>query len=611
LAISAANVQQAVDTIDRAPSAIEEASMQYLQAIGAINTQVTQASSVVSGAGTDPSFTAMVQQATVNVSNIPSIINSAKTQINSSLDQVQGSVEQLNIALQSMQAVQQTAQNTAPNSQQAADAGPLIASGAFNWKKAQLANDQMQSPMSEFAADDFGPFNDTSDLLQKLEGMDRVDAENKLLSYISDPEGQEVCRKTMEIVFEYEIGPQERLEAMSQVWDYLPDALKISSEQLTSIEGDYVNNQEQQTMANLENIKKIVEASNEEVRKLAQKESAKSYNFKKQAQHKSYENVILWGPESRNNVDPFTGQPTSDWHVFERNKGWNWRIGDRWDIDFEAFWRGNIMDKYSRPYRDADGNWVGGYIEKRFEVDRWQPEENTYMLKPGEKRKPRPAELGNYEARMEAYRGNKDGVYNWTEASGKKRIKTAQEVRVREHKTPEEIAKTLYYDTEDAPLSVKKMWYTKPGRPRQELDAITLSLLEQSPYFNSEDVERLKPQLPAITQNIINLMQDDTSSIRANSKKMIKTSNLGLEQVEPDEWRYKGYVIRKDKFVGYQFQSEDFDGTPEFSEDDQPWDKRYGSSPTLEGAVNEIDDMVQNDPNNFVDRMASSKKKRM
>ena len=424
MAISAANVQQAVDTIDRAPSAIEEASMQYLQAIGAINTQVTQASSVVSGAGTDPSFTAMVQQATVNVSNIPSMINSAKIQINSSLDQVQGSVEQLNIALQSMQTVQQTAQNTAPDSQQAADAGPLIASGAYNFKKAQLdmgSDIDMELDMGlDQTESDFGPFENAADLLEKLKGMDRSDAENKLLSYISDQQGQETARKAMEIVFEHDLNSQEQLEVMSQVWDYLPDAVKTDTEQLTSIEGEYVNNQGQ-TMANLENIKKIVEASNEEVRKMAQSEKPKSFNFKKQAQHKSYENVILWGPESRNEVDPFTGQPTSDWHVFERNKGWNWRIGDRWDIDFEAFWRGNVMDKYSRPYRDKDGNWVGGYIEKRFEVDRWQPEENTYMLKPGEKRKPRPAELGNMEARMEAYRGNKDQVFNWKEASSKKK----------------------------------------------------------------------------------------------------------------------------------------------------------------------------------------------
>ena len=411
--------------------AIEQASMQYLQSIGTINSQVTQASSVAAGAGTDPSFSAAVEQAVIDVGNMSSVIQGAKTQINTSLDNTQSAIDQLSTALQSMQSVQQNAQQVAPDAQQAADAdmGTLASSGTYNFKKAQLETELEPDMELDMGMDqielDFGPFENAADLLEKLKGMDRSDAENKLLSYISDPQGQEIARKSMEIVFEHDLNSQEQLEVMSQVWDYLPDAVKTDTEQLTSIEGEYVNNQGQ-TMANLENIKKIVEASNEEVRKMAQSEKPKSFNFKKQAQHKSYENVILWGPESRNEVDPFTGQPTSDWHVFERNKGWNWRIGDRWDIDFEAFWRGNIMDKYSRPYRDKDGNWVGGYIEKRFEVDRWQPEENTYMLKPGEKRKPRPAELGNMEARMEAYRGNKDQVFNWAKASGhQKMIKTS------------------------------------------------------------------------------------------------------------------------------------------------------------------------------------------
>lgn len=422
IAISPANVQQAIAIIDRAPASIEEASLNYLQQIGTINSQVTQASNVAAGAGVDPSFTAAVQQSMINISNMPSVINNAKTQINGALDQTANAIEQLSTALQSMQSVQQSAQQVAPNPQNAANAeagqmGVSASRKVFNWKIAQMPNQELSQG--------FGPFKNTSNLLEKLEGMDRAEAENKLLSYISDPQGQEVARKTMEVVFEHAIGPQEQLEAMSQVWDYLPDALKTSNEQLASIEGEYVDNQEQQTMANLENIKKIVQASNEEIKKKAQKDNTKSFNFKKQAQHKTYENVVLWGPESRNNVDPFTGEPTSDWHVFERNKGWDFRIGDRWDIDFEAFWRENIMDKYSRPYRDEEGKWVGGYIEKRFEVDRWQPEENTYMLKPGEKRKPRPAELGNMEARLEAYRGNEDKIFNWKNANSNKVNKTA------------------------------------------------------------------------------------------------------------------------------------------------------------------------------------------
>jgi len=435
LGLNPTNVQQSIETINSAPVAIESASMQYLQTISNINNQVTQAGSIAAGAGSDPSFTAAVQQAVVNVANMSVVINNAKSKINSSLDATSSAIEQLTTALQSMQSVQQNAQQNAPDAQQAADSGngAYASKGVFNYKEAQLAADPLaQIPPMEDAGlggvedmgqvDDFGPFENASELLEKLEGMGRAESENKLLSYVSDPQAQEMTRKTMEIVFEYGLNSQEQLEEISQVWDFLPDAIKIENEQMTSIEGEYVNNQEQ-TMANLENINKMVKASNDEIIKLAQAGKPKSFNFQKQAQHKTNENVILWGPESRNNVDPFTGEPTSDWHVLERNKGWGFRIGDRWDIDFEAFWRGNIMDKYSRPYRDGEGNWVGGYIEKRFEVDRWQPEENTYMLKPGEKRKARPAELGNMEARLEAYRGNEDKVFNWKEASSKKNTK--------------------------------------------------------------------------------------------------------------------------------------------------------------------------------------------
>jgi len=36
----------------------------------------------------------------------------------------------------------------------------------------------------------------------------------------------------------------------------------------------------------------------------------------------------------------------------------------------EAIWRQAVADKFSREYRDAKGNWVGGYINKRFEIHR-------------------------------------------------------------------------------------------------------------------------------------------------------------------------------------------------------------------------------------------------
>ena len=110
------------------------------------------------------------------------------------------------------------------------------------------------------------------------------------------------------------------------------------------------------------------------------------------------------------------GELESDYHTYERNKAYKFQIGELWNIDFEAMWRKNVMDKYSRPYRDTkSGQWIGGYIQKRFEVDKWIPEDTNMQLKPGELRKPRPITAGNLQARMQAYRGNKKEVLNWGE----------------------------------------------------------------------------------------------------------------------------------------------------------------------------------------------------
>jgi hypothetical protein len=137
----------------------------------------------------------------------------------------------------------------------------------------------------------------------------------------------------------------------------------------------------------------------------------------------------MYGP-GQVRFDPFYRQPVSNYSLVERNKGFGLTIDDIWDIDYEAIWRGNIMDKYSRPYRDKDGNWVGGYINKRFEVDQWIPEGNNYQLKPGQRRKPRLPEHGVIEGRLEAAREKGDIVggpvvegkpFNWKEAQLKKK----------------------------------------------------------------------------------------------------------------------------------------------------------------------------------------------
>ncbi len=148
-------------------------------------------------------------------------------------------------------------------------------------------------------------------------------------------------------------------------------------------------------------------ASSEIIKKIAQntanKNKEKAFNLTKTAQHKTMDNAILWGP-GQTRIDPFLHQPVSDWHIVERNKGFGLVVDDIWNIDYETIWRENIMDKYSRPYKDKEGNWVGGYIQKRFEVDKNIPETNNMQLKPGQIRRPILPEYGNTESRLQAAR---------------------------------------------------------------------------------------------------------------------------------------------------------------------------------------------------------------
>jgi hypothetical protein len=91
----------------------------------------------------------------------------------------------------------------------------------------------------------------------------------------------------------------------------------------------------------------------------------------------------------------------------------------------EALWRQAVMDKYSREYRDADGNWVGGYINKRFEVHH-DTGGHPYQLKPGQRHAPIHEDAWNTEKRLQEMRraeskdrgycetpGDPKGLYNF------------------------------------------------------------------------------------------------------------------------------------------------------------------------------------------------------
>lgn len=135
-------------------------------------------------------------------------------------------------------------------------------------------------------------------------------------------------------------------------------------------------------------------------------------------------------------------------------------IDDNKTICGEALWRANVMDKFSREYVNAEGEIVGGYINKRFEINRNVPEENKMRLKPGETRKPRPAEIfGNLEARMQAMR-NKEGEdrgyrpetdtskpFNWVKDVDQNNVEVAQ--KERDRREEESGHKTVQYTNKD------------------------------------------------------------------------------------------------------------------------------------------------------------------
>jgi len=209
--------------------------------------------------------------------------------------------------------------------------------------------------------------------------------------------------------------PRDMEIVAGQIFDYFPEGVK---------EGNEIQVQQKQFNTINEIIKKTAQ-------NIINKNKKKPFNIKT-AQHKSLDNAILWGP-GQSRIDPFLHQPVSDWHIVERNKGFGLVVDDVWNIDYETIWRENIMDKYSRPYRNKEGEYVGGYIQKRFEVDKNIPDTNNYQLKPGEKRRPILPEYGNTESRLQAARAKGDIAgsndtskpFNWKEAKSKKMEKQA------------------------------------------------------------------------------------------------------------------------------------------------------------------------------------------
>jgi len=277
-----------------------------------------------------------------------------------------------------------------------------------------------------------------SDLDAFLSSRERQEVQSVLEQMVSTDVELDTLRDLLEEYYSEE-RPIEKEKIANSILDsgILPFAM-LSPETNSIMETPYTEygKKEQIDQEVFSFVKKI----EKDIRKLAEssvnKKKNKVFNLRKQAQMNTQNNIVMYGPDQVR-VDPFSRMPASEWSIVERNKGFGLVVDDVWGIDWESVWRGNIMDKYSRPYRDKEGNWVGGYINKRFEVDRWIPEGNNMQLKPGSRRKPYLPEYGVTEARLVAQRdknAEKEGLgpdpekykpFNWKEANTKNNIKTA------------------------------------------------------------------------------------------------------------------------------------------------------------------------------------------
>lgn len=114
-----------------------------------------------------------------------------------------------------------------------------------------------------------------------------------------------------------------------------------------------------------------------------------------------FEGSNRYCPKIRNVVNTFVCR----YHCLDGLK-----IDDAQVVCGEAIWRQTVADKFSREYRNADGEWVGGYLNKRFEIHR-DDGGHPYQLTPGKRHAPIHEDAWSYEKRLQEMR----------KAEGKKR----------------------------------------------------------------------------------------------------------------------------------------------------------------------------------------------
>jgi hypothetical protein len=165
-------------------------------------------------------------------------------------------------------------------------------------------------------------------------------------------------------------------------------------------------------------------------------------------------------------------------------------VDDHQVICGEALWRQHVMDKFSVEHRDADGKWVGGYLEKRFEIHH-DDGGHPALLKPGTRHAPIHEDAWSLEKRMSEMRKSegKDRGYN-TSADSKDLYNFDQHDLSKGPKNPQAFEKKKDGIAKLAEVKVAQSMFPPPGSPPDDFDVGPQSDESSPPYEpTDEDME--------------------------------------------------------------------------------------------------------------------------
>jgi hypothetical protein len=164
----------------------------------------------------------------------------------------------------------------------------------------------------------------------------------------------------------------------------------------------------------------------------------------------------------------------------------------------ETLWRRHVMDKFAREFKDKDGNWVGGYINERFQVCRDDGGNNMQLAHGERTRMPRPHQYST-ERRLEEGRGEK--TVDLTAFNNTKMVKLASVDQERDET----------YQIFDDMIEMKEAGLSD----------------EDILYKTAEHYNRSILSIASIYQKASQMLSRNNGVVYSCSKNIVKTANVG------------------------------------------------------------------------------------